>query len=141
MFRFTFLLGVLMGVMAYSSEVISIIDVPKDKELCSSMQNQNWDAFKDKIVKIPKGSKFPVRLAIKGDFFSLPESEIVSLEVKKSFLMTIVEKQNTAVILLSMDGKQWKEPQEFFTGILSCGWGFDDEHLFVNAQGEFFERK
>jgi len=84
----------------------------KEKQLFSSIDPQTVLAFE-------KGKKYPIKLILKGDFFSLNNEETPVVSINKDFYIRVEDEK----FLFSTDLKKWEEAPIFFTGEVGLGLG------------------
>lgn len=84
-------------------------NVPKDK--MNDFIFENWDS--NKIVEFKKGTRLPLKIFLKGEFFHLiTEDYHTMIFIKKDLFIRIKDKK----FLFSDDLKSWKEGSLFFIG-------------------------
>lgn len=93
----------------------------------------------DTVVKFKAGDVFPLYLDMKSPFFTLNTEEThLSITVTKDLYVCMREKNNPS---FSLDGKDWKNFTEMFTGIINAGFGTKgDECLTCSLSAEIKER-
>ncbi|MDX8431220.1 MAG: hypothetical protein SNF33_05390 [Candidatus Algichlamydia australiensis] len=103
---------------AAKPEVISIEDI--NPEMMAKLQEKERAKL---IVKMPKGMELPMSVLIYGDFFSAGTGgeEAFTVTIKQDLFLKFCGD----VFFASLDGKNWKKMEEFFTG--SFGWSVNDE--------------
>lgn len=108
----------LSGVLlAAEPEVISITDLMQELT-----ENRPEDGQFNGILKLPKGTELPMSVLIRGDFFSADTEGETAFIVKVEQDLYIKLKEDD--FLASLDGKNWKTMEEFFTG--SFGWSYSN---------------
>lgn len=91
------------------------------------------------VVICPEGMVLPLSLGVKGEFLALQPSEQAPVQVK--ILKTCFVKCVGKVFFFSLDGENWKDFSEFFTGKLGASIGVGDQGPFAGVECELFQRK
>lgn len=86
------------------------------------------------ILECIEGESLPFALSIKGEFLSLEVPEGTTLNMK--FLKTCFIKSIGNHFLFSTDLQSWKEPQEFFTGVIGISLNIYDDQPGIGLNVE-----
>ena len=115
-------------------EVVSLLDLKQ--EMIESFMHGKLSNI---IVACPAGTILPLKLAVQGEFLALESKEEVPAYVK--ILKTCLVKSAGEAFLVSLDGKNWKDFSEFFTGKLGAQFQNSEQGAFVGLSCELNQRR
>ena len=100
----------------------------------SELTDENVESFtrgklQDAVIKCPAGTVLPLTLSLKGEFLAIETEGRPSVKILKTCFAKCVGE----AFLFSLDGKNWKEFSEFFTGNLSVEFHNTDNGPFVGV--------
>lgn len=79
------------------------------------------------VIECPSNFQLPLTLSLEGEFFSLDGGDQkVMLNTHKQFYIIMPEKEK---ILFSTDLQNWKNFEEFSTGMISFTFNVNENHL------------
>lgn len=113
-----------------------------DKVVClSEVTDADIESFtqgkmKDTIVKCPAGMVLPLNFSLKGEFLAVESEGESSVKILKTCFMKCLGE----TYLFSLDGKNWKEFSEFFTGNLSASFHNTGSGPFVGVSCELNQK-
>lgn len=125
------LVGVLGTALCAANHVVSLNELT-DENIESFTQGKMHDT----IVKCPAGMVLPLTLSLQGEFLALESKEQSSVKILKACFVKCVGE----TYLFSLDGKNWKEFSEFFTGKLSAEFHNTDKGSFAHVSCELFQK-
>jgi len=126
-----------MGVAAVFAdpkiEMVNLSDLT-EKTLESFTQGK----LPNTVIVCPAGTVLPLTLSLEGEFLSLESSEEFPAQVK--IVKTCLVKCQGETFFFSLDGKNWKEFSEFFTGKLGAAFHTSDQGPFVGLDCELNQK-
>ncbi len=114
-------------------EVVSLIDLKQEM-----IENFMQGKLSNMVVECPAGTVLPLKLSMQGEFLALRSKEEIPAYVK--ILKTCLVKSAGETFLVSLDGKNWKDFSDFFTGKVGVQFQNSEQGAFVGLSCELNHR-